>query len=347
LPANAKIRQLVHDAAQIPLLGLTARFLLKRRPVKALLHEQSSPRPIVAISGVASLPFESTVSMRRERRGVFQSLTGTASSVWHTAVREVRAQLISPKGRLVLALFGLLGLLPSLLRTQIATDAGLGSTRDEILQNQQLVSLFGVSAATELSKCPTAVVAMGVATLLMLPFFVVLLAHDCISDDVERGVSRWVLTRASRPALFVGKLLGVWTALALLFLVLFSASFAMAAASPQIDAASAARWSARFWVICGVMCFPYLALTLFVSAASAPSTRALLLALGTLFCLSILRGFTQRISPWAGRVFFPGTYDSLLLSVEGAQVWVGAALAFAWGTAWVLAGMLVMSRREV
>ena len=248
---------------------------------------------------------------------------------------------------MVLTLFGLLGLLPAFLRAQISVNAGFGPSRDELLQNQQLVSLFGVSAATELAGCPTIVLAIGVVTLLALPFFVVLLGHDAISDDVDRGVSRWILVRASRAGLFVGKLLGIWASLSVLLLLLFVCSTAIVGLSGGVGLGDAARWSAKFWVTASAMCFPYLSLTMFLSAVMVPSTRALLLALGALFALSIGHGFVEHVSPAAARIWFPGSYDSFLLSVNGAEVWVGVGLVSAWGAFWVIAGIIAMSFRDV
>jgi hypothetical protein len=141
LPAWPKLANSRIESSSISLARLSVRFLLKRAPVKALRHKHS-PRSLVAIGGVASVPLESEQSLDPEREfraGLLRGLNAGVSSIWHTAAREVRVQLISAKGRLVLSLFGLLGLLPSLLRTQIAASSGVGVSTDQVLQNQQLV----------------------------------------------------------------------------------------------------------------------------------------------------------------------------------------------------------------
>jgi len=210
----------------------------------------------------------------------------------------------------------------------------------EFLQRAGIKEAFDLSV--KLAEIPSPIVLFQILSILWLPMFVGLISSDMISLDYYRRTLRFLMSRTSREVYYVSKLM----AHLFFFLVLqfLSMSILLIVCAIDIEAfflRSALRQSVTYFVMIMPFIMFLVAATAFISSISKkPSTAVIRIQLLWIWFLLIM-------------VFFPKAspfYYQYLLGVitpfygYGTSSIVSLSL---WAAGFVLAGLLIFSKRDI
>ncbi len=266
-------------------------------------------------------------------------------ATWHTMLRELRIAALGGRGRLTAAAIVICGVIAGGLR--VLSYRGASPAAVEAAGRQQLASLakiYGLEAANGLSAEVPALVSLCLFFMLALPIIVVLAGHDLVARDLRDGVMRLVRPRVSVAAIVLGKVLGLWAAIAAAALVAYLAVASLAMGAGGAVVSSALASALRLWLVCALAALPYAALVVALSAASLSPSRTLLVGLGIVAVLTMVRA-KQHGAAEIGRWLIPSTNEAALFARDAAAGAVGR-LAL-WTACWLVIAGLVLRRRRI
>lgn len=226
---------------------------------------------------------------------------------------------------------------------EIMTDA-------EVTPHQALYLMLGwdPDQATYWAGIPVAVVLLLVASRFLLPWLAVFLGFDRIGADVQTGAARFVVVRAGRSSLVLGRFLAAATVLVGLMvathLMVLGASIL---ATDGFDPGRGALLVARYGVLVLPVGLVWLALTCWLSSLLRPAL-ALLGGVGLLVALAVAGGVVGTFGALAPlRWLLPGTYAELLLSHRGVLQLAGAGALTAFAAVLLAAASWTFARRDL
>lgn len=285
---------------------------------------------------------------------------GFASEVGLTAGRELRRALASARGVALLVLFLLGGTGGSLLYIKASQYNVLAAVTDarftpeqaaEIMAKAKLEALKQVypeATAVALAACPSVLLFLFKGTMLVLPLLALMLGFDVVAGDVQHRTIRYLVGRASRPALVVGKALGLWTLLALITLMMHATIWLAAMFNHEGTFAQVYGWGLRWWALSlgGAACAT--GLTTLVSSAFRTPPLALVSGVALqfgLWMLGLIVGFLTEgdaVTSW-----LPGKVDGLLVSHDPVIVASAVVRLLAWSAAFVGGAVALVKWRDV
>ncbi len=271
------------------------------------------------------------------------------------ARQEIRRNLQSKKGIAMFALFFFGGAVPPLLqlvfqRIQINVGSVANSPDDSNreLRRMLLEKAYGAEGADYLIECPSVLFFLLKGALLVLPLLVLFVAYDQLVGEIQHGTIRYLLGRARRSSIVVGKALGVWAVFAVLVLVLDLtvglATLSRSDAAPRV----VLLWGARIWLFSVAKAAAFVGLTALVSARCRTPTVALVTGAAVFFALALTQPILGDFKATAALTWLlPATYEDLMLSPDPIRAFEGVVLFVLWGTACVVAAATVVRRRDL
>ena len=185
-----------------------------------------------------------------------------------------------------------------------------------------------------------------------LPFLIALGAFDQVSGDIHARRLRFLLPRAHRSTIFLGRAAGMMLFMGLLLaLVVLVIAIYLASSLPLYPLASVAGWSARCYLMMLAAAIPAVALCSLVSA-SVDSAFASLALCNAVFCVVPLAPLVIRLASgttWASVLtwLLPLPFQLELFHFSFWQV-AGAVLGcLAYAAGYLLIGLWIFARRDL
>ena len=271
-----------------------------------------------------------------------------------TALRELRRNLRSAKGVAMFVLFFLGGSIPTIGEVLFARFVNMP---DHSLQERQLDLLNGLrqlrfdeATAKHLSTCPASLYFfLFKGSLFFLPPLILLIGFDQIAGEIQHRSIRYLVGRARRWALVVGKALGVLGVIATMTLVLGVTVWTAMIIEGHYPASLVLSWGVRIWIFTVASAAAYVGLTTLVSSLFRTPIVALFVGVAALCVIglaNLIFGLFEatEVATWA----FPSTYASrLLVSPDPLRVLGGVAALIGWGAAMVAGAAAIVSRRDI
>jgi hypothetical protein len=176
----------------------------------------------------------------------------------------------------------------------------------------------------------------------VIPWLVLLVGYNRISEDVSTKYTRYVLQRVHRGSYLAGKIAGHWVVSILSIIVVHGLLLGYAHATDRFDVKGMMHAMPRIWLAMALFVLAYSAFTCMVSSILTPPFLVLLVGTMALF--------TLKFSAWIGSFFYDpigdmwiGTWDVPLWAFDprAVAVYVGYSLVFIGGA------YLVLLRRDL
>lgn len=273
------------------------------------------------------------------------------------AQHELRRNLRSKKGIAMFILFVLGGAVPSIVQILLddaARAAHMSSLRPEEereMVEQGLLLLYkgDHAVAHYLASCPPVLLFVFKGTMFFLPLLTLLVGFDQISGEVQHRAIRYLVGRAERHAIVVGKAIGVYGVIATMVLVLHVVVWIALVARSEFGLGVTLSWGLRLWAFSAAFAAAYVGLVSAVSAWFKTPVLALFVGAGVAFGLLVVRGILLAIGEKAEAAtwLFPSTYESLMVSPNPLTALGGCALSIGWGALAVGLATLIVRRRDL
>jgi ABC-type transport system involved in multi-copper enzyme maturation permease subunit len=242
---------------------------------------------------------------------------------------------------------------------EAADRANLGAeyfdTKREVLEK----ATGDPSFAAYLARSPSSLLAFLKVTIWLTPLLVALLGFDSISGELQQRTVRFWTIRTRRWSIFTGKLLGLWTLVALVTLALNLVAGTVALARGYVTLGELLVWGARFWFVTLVIVGAWSAIATFVSSCFRTPIVALLTTFAVFFLLWLagISGFIERKKDaltahvfkdmsWY-EYFYPNAYDGLLLSPQATKVFTALGILMAFVALTAACGSALFERKDL
>jgi ABC-2 type transport system permease protein len=282
-----------------------------------------------------------------------------AAEVALVAQREIRKNVRSAKG---LALLGLsvLGAVGAALAFSLA-DAKqheeiarkLASVPPEQVAaasaqlKQGLIAMLGgndEALGEALSKAPFALYLVLKATVWLGPAVVALIGFDAMSGELQYRTVRFWTLRTRRASFYVGKLLGTWTVVSMLTLLVQAFAWA-ALLSRGETAGKIVEWGPRFWLATLPISLVWCAIAQLVASQFRAPIVALISTFASFFGLWIGNLLSARL-PALGYLY-PSSYDDWLVHPHLDRALGGLAICVGSAVAYTVAGAALFEKADV
>ncbi len=283
-----------------------------------------------------------------------------ASEVGLTAARELRRSVASARGVALLLLFLLGGAGASLLYIKVSNYNLLGMVTDMPLTPEQtaevmreaklgtLRKLYPEATAVALAACPSVLLFLFKGTQWVMPLLSLLLGFDIVAGDVQHRTMRYMVARAGRPAIVLGKALGLWALLAVVSLLLHTTIWMVAVFNHDGTFAQVYGWGLRWWALSlgGAACAT--GLTTLVSSLFRTPPLALVSGVAIqvgLFFLGLIVGLMTEgdaVTSW-----LPGKVDTMLMSHDPVIVLGAVARLLGWTAIFTGGAVAIVRARDV
>jgi ABC-type transport system involved in multi-copper enzyme maturation permease subunit len=272
-----------------------------------------------------------------------------------TAARELRKNLRSVKGIAMFVLFVLGGLVPRLIAITLERWArgpgGEARANDEMIRFAKMEYLtheYGKPLAEYLADCPAMLLGLFQGTLMFLPLVVLMVAFDVVAGETQHRTFRYLVVRATKTSLLVGKGLGIWAVACVMTLVLHSMTWILSIVHGKDSFGTILAWGTRLWLYSAIYSAAYVGLATLLSSLFKTPVVALFVGVGTVFGMAITRlafAYYEKLEPltWA----FPASYEPWLLSNDPARVVSAMAVLLAWGAVCLFVASEILRRRDV
>lgn len=271
-----------------------------------------------------------------------------------TALREIRRNLRSTKGIAMFALFFLGGAVPSVVQVLFVrlvdktTMQELPADVQRQMIEEGLARLYDPATAAHLSACPPVLFFLFRGTLLFLPLLILLIGFDQIAGEIQHRSIRYLVGRARREAIVIGKGLGVWAVSAVMVLVLHATVWIVMLAQGSTPASAVIAWGPRLWLFSAAAGAASVGLTVLVSSWFRTPIVALFVGVAVFFVLWLAKSILGIFAATEGATWaFPTAYESLLVSPEPLRVLGGVAALIGWGAAMAAVASAIVKRKDV
>jgi ABC-type transport system involved in multi-copper enzyme maturation permease subunit len=297
----------------------------------------------------------------------------SAPEVGLTAQREVRRNLESTKGIVMFVLFFLGGLIPRLgqlagerLTVIMSGDAPLPEDAKRAAFHAVFTKFLAAAYSDQatqnhLGRSPSSLYYLFWGTVAFVPFFILLIGFDQIAGEAQHRTLRYVVGRAFRGSVVLGKALGVWAVIAIMILVLHLTVWILLFVEGSTPAGAILGWGAYFWFLSVVSSAAYVGFASLMSSLTRTPVVSLFLGLGVSLGIYMAYGILNLIegvaklkmadsaahSAHAATWAFPYAYDKLVVSPNPGQAILGAGLYLAWGALAVAGASIVVTRRDL
>ncbi len=282
--------------------------------------------------------------------------------VWQ---RELRRSFRSVKG-VLLTLFAVLGglgvtMLAYWVFTKIIAgnlaEAGInvayGSPEWQDLKKKGLEKALGAEQGAFFAQMPEALLAMFQITVWLTPLLVALMSFDAISAEMQHRTLRYWSVRCRKESLFLGKALGQWSVVAIVWLILDLVVVILTVARGQGSIGTCLSFGIRLWLFTLPTALVWSAWATFVSSFFKSPPLALFSILGLFFVLFVARAVNTlmvaaevvSVRPFA--YLYPNEYSDMMLSVRAGEFMKGLLPCLGYAAVLLGLGSWVFRRREV
>lgn len=175
-----------------------------------------------------------------------------------------------------------------------------------------------------------------------LPWLILLVGYNRISEDVNTKYTRYVLQRVHRGSFLAGKIVGHWAVSFLAVVVVHALLLVYAAATDRFDVESTLQALPRVWLAMALFVLAYSTFTCMVSSVLTPPFLVLLI--GTMLLFSL------KFAAWIGSFFYEPIGDAWI-SAWDVPLWAfdPRAVAVYAGYSLVFIGIayLILRRRDL
>jgi len=286
-----------------------------------------------------------------------------ASEIGLTAARELRRNLRSTKGIAMAVLFllgGTGGSLAYLRFTRYASEkimqelgggipgAQLPPDMMDKIKLKILQEAYPEATASYLVDCPTMLLFLFQGTLLAIPLLSLLSGFDMVAGETQHRTLRYLVGRAARPSIVMGKALGLWALVGVMMLQLHAVVWVAALINHDGTAAQIASWGPKLWLLSAANAACYTGITTLMSSLFRTPAVALFAGVATLAGTGLL-GLVLRFINGAETLtyLFPGKYDGMLISHSPTQVLGAIGALLAWGAVTLGVASEIVTRRDV
>lgn len=253
--------------------------------------------------------------------------------------------------------------------TSNGAQAGGPPTADSLTQKKQLLMVFtnhSESTIESLAKLPTLLLIAFSATTLFAPLFIALMGFDQISGEVAPKSMRYLIVRARRNSIIIGKYLTQATMLtAILGLCVIAIVGTSKYLNPDFSWPEALKWGVKLTVAISVIGVSYAALTTLCSSLANNSALSLFINLITLFVFWFISLLATRVrlpdsGPAVGfdalkeesafgylRYLVPSQFEHHLLSAEPLEYAVGLIAYVGFGLIFLGLARIALARRDL
>jgi ABC-type transport system involved in multi-copper enzyme maturation permease subunit len=279
--------------------------------------------------------------------------------------RELRRSVRSVKG-IVLGVITLVGaILTSLAVVWIEgvdrEKMGAGSNDAFIEMKKQMIEKqTGDSGlASYMASMPWSLVTFLEVTIWLGPLLIALLGFDVIAGELQHKSVRFWAVRSRRWSYFAGKLVGLWSLVGLITLVLNLLVGMVALTRGYVSIGQFFLWVPRFWLVAFVIAGAWAAIATFLSSCFKQPMLALLTTFLTFFVLWLvgLGGFIARAKAtydtgmtqsmgWY-EYLYPNGYDTMLLSPQPGKVLTAAGILLGFVAVVIAGGSFLFQKRDI
>jgi len=275
--------------------------------------------------------------------------------------RELRKSFRSVKGIILFILSILGGLGITMIGVAIARYAdqdamakkGIDAEGLKALKMQLYAEKFGVDQAKFLISVPDVLILMFQVMVWLAPLLILLLGFDNLSGELQHRTVRFWTLRSRRWSFYSSKVLGLFAANAMVWLVMTLLVAVIAIARGDAGGGAAIGWGLRLWLTALPMTLVWAAYATLVSSQFKTPMLSLLSTLGAFFVvwlLYVINGVFVGLGKTSFEGFmwlYPNYYDQYLLApqlgrfMQGLLPCIGLAVLFTGLGAWRF------SRRDV
>jgi ABC-type transport system involved in multi-copper enzyme maturation permease subunit len=255
------------------------------------------------------------------------------------ASREVRKNLRSAKGIVLVALSLMGGVLAALFLTYLGHQA------------QEQAAAQGVSPEEAAKITPALVSMVGLVRILgitvwLTPLLAALLGFDGVSAELQHRAVRYWAIRTRRGSFYVGKVVGLWAVLAVVTLLmdlLVWGVFIFAEKTPG----EILKTGSLLWLATIPIALVWSSLAALVSSSFRSPTLALLVTFALFFALWVVWAAGVAIPVVALQYPYPNFYEEWMLSGDPKRVIGAVAILLGFAGLYTTAGAFAFARRDV
>jgi ABC-type transport system involved in multi-copper enzyme maturation permease subunit len=255
------------------------------------------------------------------------------------AGRELRKNLRSAKGIVLLALSLLGGVLAALFLAYIGHEA------------QSQAAAQGVDPAEAAKLTPALIAMIGLVKILgvtvwLTPLLAAILGFDGVAGELQHRSVRYWTVRTRRASYFVGKVVGLWAVVALVTLAMDALVwlvFVVKESSPG----EVMKTGPLLWLASLPIALAWSALTTLLSSLFKTPTLALLVTFAAFFGLWVVWAAGVATRTEALEYAYPNFYEDWMITGDAKHVVGAVAILLGFGAAYTGAGALVFARRDV
>ena len=196
-----------------------------------------------------------------------------ASEIGLVVGRELRKSISSVKGLILLALSVLGGLGVTMVMLWIGgfvdqqkRATGIGTAELNTVKVKLLVDLYGEEQGMFLARVPAVMFLMFNAMVGLAPLFIVLMGFDAISGESQHRTVRFWTLRIRRSSYYLGKVLGLWTVNAMVWLVMSVVTWIVATVRGDASFGECVSWGIPMWLASLPMSGAWVAIVSFVAS---------------------------------------------------------------------------------
>lgn len=283
------------------------------------------------------------------------------SEVALIASREIRKNLRSVKGIILLMLSLLGGTLTSILIVRYLTEKLARVPPEALRQEQERVftqAFRDAETGKYMSDAPLSLFTMFNLCVWLTPALVWLASFDGISGEIQHRSIRYWTVRTRRTSFYAGKFLGLWATIGVITFAMHLLTWIVAIAEGHTSAGNVLSWGLRFWLASVPIVGAWCGIAVFVGSFFRTPMTSLLVVGFAFFLIFMLGAFTpailvsvrDNIDDTTARVlsaFYPNSYDRLLLSPHLDKLGLGLLACLAIAGIPTAAGAAILERKDV
>ncbi len=270
--------------------------------------------------------------------------------IWLIAGREIRKNLRSAKGLVIVAISILGGIATALLLMKLrAIDEGkISAAQMKELQEGALTKKYGDEVMGHyLADAPPVLLGMLLLTVWLVPLLIAIIGFDSISGELQHRSVRYWAVRSRRAAYYTAKVFGLFVVVASITLLMHALVWGVTLSRGGADPAYIFTWGFRFWIVTLPIIAAWSGLAQLVSSQFRTPIIAFLMTCASFFVLWIMDAVGEvgeiRWLTW----LYPNSYDAWLLSPKLDHAAYGVAACASFALVATALGAFLFSRRDV
>ena len=270
--------------------------------------------------------------------------------IWLIAGREIRKNLRSAKGLVIVAISILGGIATALLLMKLrALDEGkISAEQMKEMQEAALTKKYGDEAMGHyLADAPPVLLGMLLLTVWLVPLLIAIIGFDSISGELQHRSVRYWAVRSRRGSYYAAKVLGLFVVVSSITLLMHALVWGVTISRGGAEAANVLTWGFRFWIVTLPIIAAWSGLAQLVASQFRTPIIAFLVTCASFFVLWIMDavGEVGEIK-WLTRLY-PNSYDAWLLSPKLDHAAYGVAACATFALASTAIGAFLFARRDV